>query len=339
MQKAEIIYQSRSYPSESLSDLPNEFRDREALLEAVRIWERKEDLSISTSGSTGNPKTILHSHEALVASINDTAAYFDLSAGQSALCALPLEKIAGRLMLYRALHIGLKLEIREPSSTPVISADNFDFVPLTPHQVLSCLEKDSNSLDGIGTLIIGGASVSSELEMKLQKLPIRSFETYGMTETVTHIAARPIHPEQSAFFHALPGVRLSTKEGKLIIDADRLTSPLETTDIVEMEGADRFRWLGRADNVVNSGGIKLHPEAIEKELSEIIQEPFYLVGTPDPVLGQKLIAVIEGIEKDKELLNSVRNILPSQSAPKEIVYLQELKRTSNGKIIRINPKE
>lgn len=337
MQKAEIIYQGKSYRPDQLTELPSDYPERNALLEAIRIWEEKEDLTISTSGSTGTPKTIHHPHEAVVSSIEDTAAYFGLKLGQSALCALPFDKIAGRLMLYRALHIGLKLEIREPSSTPVSSEDHFDFVPLTPHQVLSCLEKDPRSLDEIGTLIIGGAAVSSELETKLQALKVRSFETYGMTETITHIAARRIYPDPNTFFEALPGVKLNSEEGRLIIEANRLQSPLHTTDIVEMDGANRFRWLGRADNVVNSGGIKLHPELLENELASIIDAPFYLVGTPDPVLGEKLIAVIEGDEKDDGLLASIRNILPSHSSPKEIIYLKELKRTNNGKIIRINP--
>ncbi|MEX0361925.1 MAG: AMP-binding protein, partial [Allomuricauda sp.] len=272
---------------------------------------------VQTSGSTGIPKDIGLKKEHMVNSALATGSYFNLLPGNTALLCLPCSSIAGKMMLVRAMVLGLELDYVEPSSTPLSGiGKTYDFSAMVPLQV----EKSLVQLNQIKTLIIGGASVSFGLKEKLQTVSTMCYETYGMTETITHVAVNQLNasldcrPEQSEgpidkAFTILPGTAISKDpRGCLVINAPTISDePVVTNDLVELINETQFLWLGRYDSIINSGGVKLIPEQIEKKLASLIPSRFFVAGIPDKTLGQKLVLVIEGEETDStELLQQVK---------------------------------
>lgn len=291
-------------------------------------------LDVFTSGSTGNPKRITIKKEHMVNSARTTGAYFDLDSGDSALLCLPSTGIAGKMMLVRAIVLGLTLDYVEPSSSPMFSTKQYDFVAMVPLQV----QKSLKHLDKIKTLLIGGAPISVSLRRELETLSTHVFETYGMTETLTHVAVKPVS-KGSDHFEALPGVTISTDDRDcLVIQSPNIfDDKVVTNDIVELINADTFKWLGRYDSVINSGGVKLIPEQIEEKLAKLIEPRFFVAGLPDAALGQKLVLVVEGEQKShSHLLQKIRTMdgLGNYEVPKEIHSIKSFEETSTGKVDR-----
>ena len=293
-------------------------------------------LTVQTSGSTGTPKTILLKKEHMIHSAQATGQYFGLLPKNNALLCLPCTGIAGKMMLVRAMVLGLTLDYVEPSSTPLSTQEqDYDFVAMVPLQVQNSL----NKLQRIKKLIIGGAAVDSNLREKLQEIPVDAYETYGMTETITHIAVKRINGEPMDYFETLPHVSVTKDEREcLVIQAPKVSDEkVVTNDLVDILDAYRFKWVGRYDSIVNSGGIKLIPEQIEKKLSSLIASRFFVAGQPDKALGQKLILVIEADSVDKENLFQQMKRLPGLSKyeiPKQIYGLQRFPETKTQKIDR-----
>lgn len=315
------------------------------LYDFVKQWKSDiEYFTLTTSGSTGKPRPIRVSRQSMILSAELTGQVLDLKKGDTALLCMPLEFVAGKMMLVRALVLGLNLVVVKPSSHPLkeLSSDTIlDFAAMTPMQVQITLNEPStfNKLSQIKKLIIGGAPVSRQLENELQHLPGEIFETYGMTETLTHIAFRKINgSKRSEFFGILPGIIISADDrGCLIIHAPHLDNPdIITNDLVEIISPTRFRWLGRADNVINSGGIKIFPEQLEKKLESMIMERFIVTSLPDRKIGEKLVLVIEtsNPEKFEALPEIIAENLGSYEKPREIIFIEKFPETSTGKIIR-----
>ena len=294
-------------------------------------WNSNSDFILSrTSGSTGVPKEIQLPKSAMKTSAKMTGEFFGLKVGDSALLCLPVNFIAGKMMLVRAIELKLKLFVVEPKSK--IELDRkIDFVPMTPMQV----ENSFEFLPQIKTLLIGGAPLSDELRSKLLSLSVKDFESYGMTETITHIALKEISDE---FFTTLKGVAVRKDDRDcLVIQTPYFEEEIITNDIVELNNKNQFKWLGRLDNVINSGGIKLFPEQIEKKLKPFISEEFIISSIPDKKLGEKLILIIEGIDFANFELR-VTN-LERYEIPKEIYFVKSFPRTESGKIIREKVKD
>ncbi|MBQ4915549.1 AMP-binding protein [Maribacter sp. MMG018] len=297
-----------------------------------------ERLNVQTSGSTGVPKVITLLKEHMVNSALATGAYFKIKQGDTALLCLPCDYIAGKMMLVRAMVLGLNIYMVPPGSDPLGKLDKtFDFCAMIPLQV----EKSINKLSAIKTLIVGGAAVSQELIKRLDNINTGVFETYGMTETITHIAVRRLNRYKednvNEFFQALPEICLSQdKRGCLVIRAPKVSKEtIVTNDVVDLISDTQFRWLGRYDNVINSGGVKLHPETIEKKLGLYIQKPFFVTGVPDAVLGQKLVLIIEGEATHNYDFSSMKE-LGKYERPKEVYSLRRFAKTKNGKVQRKN---
>ncbi|WP_420399430.1 AMP-binding protein [Flagellimonas sp.] len=299
---------------------------------------------VQTSGSTGTPKDIGLKKEHMVNSALATGSYFNLEPGNSALLCLSCSSIAGKMMLVRAMVLGLELDYVEPSSMPLSGIrKTYDFSAMVPLQV----ERSLTQLGQIKTLIVGSAPVSFGLKEKLQTVSTTCYETYGMTETITHVAVKQLNtsldcrPEQSEgpvdkAFTILPGTAISQdSRGCLIIDAPKISDkPVITNDIVELISESEFKWLGRYDSVINSGGVKLIPEQIEQKLAPIIPSRFFVAGIPDKTLGQKLVLVIEGEETDRtELLRQIKSLndLDKYEVPKEIFFVSTFVETASGK--------
>ena len=285
-------------------------------------FDSKDYIEMFTSGSTGEPKTVIVKKQAMVNSAIATGDFFDLKPGNSALQCLPVKYVAGKMMLVRAMILGLDLEFVAPSSHPMRNNEiDFDFVAMVPLQAQNSIQE----LKKVKKLIIGGAAVNKTLEKQLLKLKTEVYETYGMTETITHIAARKLG---ETAFTVLPDVTVSYDDRNcLVIHAPKISDEvIITNDIVELVNENQFIFLGRIDNVINSGGIKLIPEQIENKLMSKIQQRFFIASKSDNELGEKLVLVIEG---DKvEFDNSIYEDLDKYEKPKEILFISKFKETA-----------
>lgn len=291
-------------------------------------FDADSDIEMQTSGTTGAPKTIRIDKQAMVNSALATGAFFDLEAGIKALHCLPTQYVAGKMMLVRAFILGWDLDLVAPMSHPLKRNDSqYDFAAMVPLQAQHSVEK----LGQIKKLILGGAKVSATLAEELQNLNSEIYETYGMTETITHIAAKRVGEEA---FKTLPHVKIHEDVRHcLVITADTICDePVVTNDVVQIINENEFIWLGRHDNVVNSGGVKLFPEQIEEKLAGKISRRFFLKGMPDDELGEKLILAIEGEPFDVD--QSIFAKLGKFERPKEILFVPQFAETSSGKIIR-----
>ena len=318
----------------------------EALLPVADFMEEwlnpSPEIHLRTSGSTGTPKTIIVRKDQLLASAAMTATYFDFKEGQKALLCLPVHYIAGKMMIVRALYSGLDLICVNPSSNPLESLApdvKIDFAAMIPMQLQQV--KDMPSLAQIRTLLLGGGPVDAALEQSVRDLPTQIYHGYGMTETFSHIALRKVNgKDASPVFKALKGIALAQdNRGCLVINAPLLLEEdLTTNDVIELLSPDEFTWKGRFDHVINSGGIKIFPEELEKKLHPLLERRFYFVGVPDAKLGQKLVLMIEGetySEKELEALQAEMKIhFNKYELPKEIRFLREFAETESGKVVR-----
>ena len=291
-------------------------------------FDPKSYLEMNTSGSTGTPKIIRVDKQAMVNSALATGDFFGLQPGQKVLHCLPTDYVAGKMMFVRAFILGLDMEFVAPSSHPMdrVKGD-FDFCGMVPLQAKNSLK----DLHRIKKLIIGGAKINKTLENELATIPSQIYETYGMTETITHIAAKRVG--ESAFT-VLPNVKVTQGDRHcLVIDAHKISGEkIVTNDLVDVISDTQFVWKGRFDNVINSGGIKLIPEQIEEKLASSISNCFFVYGQNDELLGEKLILYVEGERMTIE--ESIFEVLDKYERPKEIVFIPEFKRTATGKVIR-----
>lgn len=291
-------------------------------------FDDKPYINIKTSGTTGTPKTIQVKKAHMINSALATADFFDIGINTHALHCLPSQFVAGKMMMLRALIIGWDVYLATPSAMPLERDDKvYDFAAMVPLQAAQSFSK----LSQIKKIILGGGRVSPVLAVKLQALPIEIWETYAMTETVTHIAARRVG---ELAFETLPDVSIETDErGCLIIDAPKVSDgKVITNDLVSITGENTFIWLGRFDNVINSGGIKLYPEQIEEKLSQHIAQRFFVYGLPDDALGQKLVLVIEGEPFVPD--DGFYTLFDKYEKPKEIICIPKFAETETGKVKR-----
>ena len=285
-------------------------------------------ISVTTSGTTGAPKKIKIDKQAMVFSALATAEFFDLKATNRVLNCLSTNYIAGKMMLIRSFVLGFEMDFVKPTSNPLKNNNKFyDFVAMVPLQV----ENSINELINVRKLIIGGSKINYNLKNKLLGLSTLVFETYGMTETITHIAARKI---SDSYFSVLPNVTISKdKRNCLIIDTPRISaSSITTNDVVNIISNSEFELLGRIDNVINSGGVKLFPEQIELKLAHKIQTRFFVTGIPDDQFGEIVALIVEGspIPFEDDIFN---DLLPYEK-PKKIHFLSNFLETESGKIKR-----
>lgn len=294
----------------------------------LQWFDDNDFVLLTTSGTTGAPKEIELNKEHMIASAKATAAFFEVFEKTKALLCLPTRYIAGKMMFVRAMILGWELDFVEPTSSPLdgITKD-YDFCAMVPLQV----ENSLDNLHRIEKVIVGGARISSQLHNKLEGIDTAIYETYGMTETITHIAIKKLG---EVAFTVLPHVSISTdSRGCLLITAPEITDePVQTNDIVDIIDDKHFVWKGRIDNVVNSGGVKLFPEQIEERLAHYIPYRFFIIGKEDEALGEKVVLVIESAPYT--LKDEVFESLSKYEKPREIQFVPEFEETPTGKILR-----
>ncbi len=306
-------------------------------------------LSVRTSGSTGIPKRIQLKKDHMVNSALATGIYFKLPAKTTALLCLSPAYIAGKMMLVRALVLGWYIDVIEAGSNPLHGMNKrYDFGAMVPLQ----LQNSINNINLIKKLIVGGGVVSKELQDKILHLKTEVFATYGMTETITHIAVKKLNNFETVSleinrlakanqnYQVLPDVKVSKdRRGCLVIDAPKISNEkVITNDLIELKSETQFEWLGRYDTIINSGGIKLIPEQIEEKLSKIINDQFFVSSLPDEKLGEKLILIIESHSRVADVIwGKVRNLdlLHKFERPKEVYFVDKFIITETKKINRI----
>ncbi|EAR00308.1 AMP-binding protein [Maribacter sp. HTCC2170] len=304
--------------------------------------DSSDEIIVKTSGSTGVPKNISIKKQHMVNSALATGDFLNLQAGEKALLCLPAEFIAGKMMLVRAMILGLHLDVVEPLSAPLsITKNDYDFCAMVPFQ----LENSLMQINRVKTLIVGGASISESLKIRVQEVTTTIYETFGMTETITHIALKKVNNatnegsiEDERYFKTLPNVTVG-KDGRgcLVINAPKINKePIITNDVVNLMSKTAFEWLGRFDNIINSGGLKLVPEQIEAKMVSIIDSRFFVAAIPDERLGNQMVLFIEGsIDKEelKQKLSSIKSF-NKYEIPKEIFCVPRFIQTKNGKLAR-----
>lgn len=303
----------------------------------------KTTTTIKSSGSTGIPKLFEVEKSRMFASAKMTCDFLGLKNGDSAALCLPIEYISGKMMVIRSIERGLKLHVLTPKTDALANlSSEIDFCAMTPLQVEHSLDK----LHLIKKLIIGGAAVSESLKKKIFSV-LKSedqfiYETYGMSETLSHIALRKIYPVTEQAFTCFDGVQISKDErGCLQIFAPSINAELlVTNDLVEIIDDKQFRFLGRIDNVINSGGAKIYPEEIEALIKKVISNEVVVTSIKDEILGEKMIVVVEG--KPNENLRT--KILDTEyrrklDCPKDVIFIENIPRTPNGKVSRLDLKK
>lgn len=285
-----------------------------------------EYVFVQTSGSTGKPKKILVEKSAMIASARATGLFFKLQPKTTALLCLSADYIAGKMMLVRALTLGWHLDTTEPNSNPLTN-QRYDFVAMVPMQVANSLEQ----LYLVGTLLIGGTKVNYQLAESILKTKCNAFESYGMTETISHIAIKRIGEK---CFTVLPNVSIALDERNcLVIEALELsTDKIVTNDRVSILNETQFILNGRIDNVINSGGVKIFPEEVEEQLSKHFSTRFFIASLADDKFGEIVILVLEG--KPFEVDTSSFSELPKYQIPKKIVFIEKFVETETNKVNR-----
>lgn len=298
-------------------------------------------LLVHTSGSTGQPKPLWVEKEKMRHSARITCRFLGLHPGDTALLCMPLDYIAGKMMVVRSLECGLRLVSVAPDGHPLADAalPPLDFAAMVPMQVYNSLEvpEEWERLRSIRHLIIGGGAIDHSLERELSTFPHHVWSTYGMTETLSHIALRPVSgPNASSWYRPFDSVKVSKNEdGCLVINAPLVCEGiLSTNDIVDLkEDIDStilFRVKGRKDNVICSGGIKIQIEEVEERLHPYLQEPFMLVKREDPKFGE--VAVLLSESTDMVGTEAVcRQVLPKYWVPKNFLHVDRLPLTETGK--------
>lgn len=323
--------------------------------EFLQQWhDDSPTLEVYTSGSTGTPKLIGVEKSRMLASARMTCDFLGLHSGDNAMLCMPVDYIAGKMMVVRAMERGMHLMCVEPSGHPMCQANmqalglcpqgghpGIDLTAMVPLQVWNTLqvpeEKDALCRH-VRHLIIGGGAIPPELEQELRALPVESWSSYGMTETLSHIALRRMG---TPYYTPLPGISLAQdSDGCLIIDAPTLCRErLITNDIAEFHNDDglHFRILGRRDNTVCSGGIKIQIEEVEAWLHSLGIRDVAVTWRPDPRLGQALVYLTTG-DMNLSGLHSAQALCPIPERPdsrywlpRDIIRVSALPLTPTGK--------
>lgn len=329
--------------------------ERDALT-FCRAWRSDQSaFTLHTSGSTGTPKPIQLTRRQLVASARLTGKTFGLAPGDTLFVCLNIHYIAGVMMLVRGLELGLPMLLTEPAANPLTNFDTTDspfaftaFVPLQLQTILETAPNQLPLLDGCKAILVGGAATNPALERALQVITAPVYATYGMTETVSHIAIRRLNgAAKRATFSALAGVELGLDaRGCLNIRAAATDfERIQTNDVADLITPTEFRLLGRADAIINSGGVKIQPERIERIMQERLAERgftgrLFVAGRPDDRLGQRVVAFIEWPDDEKPLSDDqwsairteIRATIGLYAVPKEVITVARFAETATGKV-------
>ena len=319
--------QGISYTANGIMEYLKEKKDYYNFLKSW--FDDKDYILTNTSGSTGKPKEIRLKKSDLIESSKLTARYFDLKVGDKIINCLPIKYIAGKMMLVRSLVLGLDLYIFPVTSSPILDIkNNYELIAFTPIQ----LENSIPFIEKIKKVLVGGSPVQDSLKEKILNSKSIVYETYGMTETITHIAARNLSIGEKEFT-TLPGIEIGKRDNCLFIKPNHLSIEMvQTNDVVELTDKNKFLLIGRRDFIINSGGVKLNPEAIEKKLSKYISADFVISSIDNSKFGEVVALVFKKNIPDN--YNKAFTHLSKYEIPKEVLVIENFPE-NNGKINRL----
>ena len=345
-QRQRLLLQGKEYTAGDISRLVAEGVENcpPALWDLYLFLEKWFDASpvitVHTSGSTGTPKELVVRKDRMMQSARLTCEFLNLQAGDTALLCMNLRYIGAMMVVVRSLVAGLNLIVRPASGHPLSDIEEpLRFAAMVPLQVYNTLRvpEEKERLEQTDILIIGGGAVDDSLEAEMSALPTAVYSTYGMTETLSHIALRRLNGETaSKHYYPFPSVELSlSAESTLVIKAPLICGEvLQTNDIACIYPDGSFTIAGRKDNVINSGGIKIQAEEMEKRLRPFIPVPFVVTSVPDPRLGQALTLLIAGQVDVRELESKLQTVLDAYHRPRHIFMTESIPQTENGKTDR-----
>jgi O-succinylbenzoic acid--CoA ligase len=325
------------YPITKISALKNTENELRAVLDFHTMWYNSDTtINVNTSGSTGKPKSISIEKKHMLSSARATNSYFNLTDTLTACISLSANNIAGMMMLVRVFDSNMKLIVTPTSTTFYEDIDQvIDFAALVPLQITQLIKSDKR--DFFKCIIIGGAPISHSLEENILATGLNCFATYGMTETLSHVAVRKLSKLKEPF-SALDGIDFTSENGQLVINAPRLgVANMKTNDAVALLDSKHFNWLGRVDFVINSGGKKFHPEIIEAKIKTIFSCELFIFAQPHEQLGEQICLVLEEATLDLvKLKMQLSEILEEHEMPRLIYFTQNFNYFSNLKIDRKN---
>lgn len=311
-------------------------------------WQNgQSEFTLHTSGSTGIPKDILVNRKQLTSSARMTGQALDLGKGTRALVCLNVSYIAGIMMLVRGMELGWELSIVEPSSNPLSEFTDpaFDFVAMVPLQLSTSLADDNTKrhISNVGKILLGGAPVGIQLQKQIDLLSIPVYQSYGMTETVSHVALRKLNcPEIENDYQVLPGIEFGLDERGCLFVSGTVTNgeKIQTNDLAEITSENTFNWLGRIDNVINSGGVKIVLDKVDEAVAEVFydlgyENNFFSWFETDELLGQKLILIVQKTEETisgQMLIDEIRKGISTYETPKHVYFVDEFIKTPTDKI-------
>lgn len=347
-----LFLNGQSYSFESIKQngaalLTERDHTHQASFQLIQDWLcNKQSFSFLTSGSTGTPKPIELSRTQMEASARGTVETLSLTSAEHFFVCMNTAFIGGAMLLVRALMLEATITLQEPTGNPLLLISEhhpYTFASFAPLQLFPILKNEHNEtqkLNRFKRILVGGGGIDPLLVNKLVRLNVKVYHTYGMTETVSHIALKELGNQQS--FNALPGVQLRTDDRNCLAICCAATNHkwIQTNDVVDLIDPHTFTILGRADEVINSGGIKVWPAKVEQAIREVFGPAItnvFVYGLPDVKLGQQLIAVIETQTANSinYPLQQLEHVLSKYEIPKQYFTLSAFKYTLTGKINKV----
>lgn len=340
---------SYCYDALNISGTPGQDDYFNKVHQIIENWQNGQpQFTIHSSGSTGAPKNISLKRHQMIHSAHTTGKALNLPENSKALIALNVEMIAGLMMMVRTLELGWESTVIHPVADPLSDLPDhltFDFAALTPIQLNTMLQKHSKETISLKfrKILLGGAPIDSYLLNQISELQTEVYQSYGMTETVSHVALRKVNGANlSSDYQLLDDIEAGIDERGCLFLIGTITDfqKIQTNDLVEFTGQRTFKWIGRADNIINSGGIKIQLDKIDNTLSLILNEmnvnsPFFSWAVKDQLLGQKLVVVMQAENSEnlyEQLKQRMLGRLTKYEIPKEIIFLDEFLKTPSGKI-------
>lgn len=310
----------------------------------IEEWNNSNDFfTAKTSGSTGIPKEIKLQKSIALKSVKMSANYFGFDKMERMGLCLSPETIAGKMQILRALYCDLILYVFQSERNCLQNLNvHLDFISLVPLQVEAILDENPEKLDLCHKILIGGAQISPQLKLTLQKVKSSIYESYGMTETYSHVAVRQLFSKNGSF-EALKGIHFSLEDENLVIHALHLDlKHLKTNDCVRLIDNKHFELLGRSDFVINSGALKFHPEVLEGKLAQGIESNYFILGEKSEEFGEIVTFYLEmdyDSIKEIELKKLFETYLSKYEIPKKIYFIPQFIRTESGKINKLKTQE
>lgn len=338
---APLLHLDFSNPQRLLQAQAADEYQQQVIAFCTRWQQGAQKFLFHTSGSTGAPKPIWIGRKRLEASATATVSLLNITQHDHFLCCLPQQNIGGAMLLIRAMVAGAKCTVAQPTLTPLSllsTQHNFTVASFVPSQLTQLHEHQIKFVfEKITTVLVGGAAIEPRLEGLLQQCKNRIYHTYGMTETVSHVALREIHHDN--MFRALPGVQLKLNDEQCLCIKGEVTGGkwILTNDIAELSASNQFRIIGRKDFVINTGGVKVHADVVEAVLLSLLPTGAnaMIVPTKDDQFGQIVTAVVSGIDEHSPLLPTIqqqlKSKLPPYHAPRKWLFVEQLPYTTTGK--------